>query len=84
MRGSNERSGELFSCVDLENRVPTEQPLRLIRRIVNEVLVARWRVHQTYADSGRPSIAFERPLRALLLQVFYTIRPERQLMEQLH
>jgi transposase len=85
MRGSDERSGELFSYVDLEDRVPAGHPLRLIRRIVNEVLVALdGEFTKLYADSGRPSIAPERLLRALLLQVFYTIRSERQLMEQLH
>jgi transposase len=78
-------SGELFSYVDLEDRVPTGHPLRLIRRIVNEVLSALdGEFTKLYADSGRPSIAPERLLRALLLQVFYTIRSERQLMEQLH
>jgi transposase len=85
MRGSDERSGELFSYVDLEDRVPAGHPLRLIRRIVNEVLAALdGEFTKLYADSGRPSIAPERLLRALLLQVFYTIRSERQLMEQLH
>ena len=58
MRGTDERSGELFSYVDLEDRVPTEHPLRLIRRIVNEVLVALdGEFTKLYADSGRPSIA---------------------------
>jgi transposase len=85
MRGSDERSGELFSYVDLEDRVPAGHPLRLIRRIVNEVLDALdGEFTKLYADGGRPSIAPERLLRALLLQVFYTIRSERQLMEQLH
>src|SRR3984957_17974669 len=85
MRGSDERSGELFSYVDIEDRVPAGHPLRLIRRIVNEVLVALdGEFTKLYADGGRPSIAPERLLRALLLQVFYTIRSERQLMEQLH
>jgi len=85
MRGSDERSGELFSYVDIEDRVPAGHPLRLIRRIVNEVLAALdGEFTKLYADSGRPSIAPERLLRALLLQVFYTIRSERQLMEQLH
>jgi transposase len=85
MRGSDERSGELFSYVDLEDRVPAGHPLRLIRRIVNEVLAALdGEFTKLYADSGRPSIAPERLLRALLLQAFYTIRSERQLMEQLH
>ena len=57
MRGSDERSGELFSYVDLEERVPAKHPLRLIRRIVNEVLVALdSEFTKIYADSGRPSI----------------------------
>src|ERR1700757_4312099 len=85
MRGSDLRTGELFSYVDLEQRVPESHPLRLIRRIVNEVLLALdGEFAKIYGDSGRPSIAPERLLRALLLQVFYTIRSERQLMEQLH
>jgi transposase len=74
--------GELFSYVDLEERVPAKHPLRLIRRIVNEVLVALdSEFTKIYADSGRPSIPPERLLRALLLQAFYTIRSETQLME---
>jgi transposase len=85
MRGCDMRSGELFSYVDLEERVPSSHPLRLIRRIVNEVLAALDREFaDLYAAEGRPSIAPERLLRALLLQAFYTIRSERQLMEQLH
>src|SRR4030081_1478899 len=85
MRGSDIRTGELFSFVDLEERVPKNHPLRLIRRIVNEVLAALDREFaELYAEEGRPSIAPERLLRALLLQAFYTIRSERQLMEQLH
>jgi transposase len=84
MRGSDERTGELFSYVDIEERVPRNHPLRLIRRIVNEVLAALdGEFAKLYADDGRPSIAPERLLRALLLQAFYTIRSERQLMEQL-
>lgn len=84
MRGSDARTGELFSYVDLEDRVPAKHPLRVIRRIVNEVLVALdAEFARLYAASGRPSIAPERLLRALLLQAFYTIRSERQLMEQL-
>ena len=85
MRGSDMRTGELFSYVDLEERVPRNHPLRLIRRVVNEVLSTLDRAFaQLYATEGRPSIAPERLLRALLLQAFYTIRSERQLMEQLH
>jgi hypothetical protein len=57
MRGSDERSGELFSYVDLEDRVPAAHPLRLIRRIVNEVLAALdGEFTKLYADRGRPSI----------------------------
>lgn len=85
MRGSDARSGELFSYVDLEERVPSRHPLRLVRGVVNGVLAALDSdFAKAYADSGRPSIAPERLLRALLLQAFYTIRSERQLMEQLN
>src|SRR6266566_2749267 len=84
MRGSDARSGELFSYVDLEKRVPAKHPLRLVRDVVNEVLAALdGDFARVYADGGRPSIAPERLLRALLLQAFYTIRSERQLIEQL-
>jgi transposase len=84
MRGWDERTGELFSYVDLEKRVPAKHPLRLVRSVVNEVLAALDSdFSKAYADGGRPSIPPERLLRALLLQAFYTIRSERQLMEQL-
>ena len=72
MRGSDLRTGELFSYVDLEQRVPESHPLRLIRRIVNEVLAALdGEFGKLYAAEGRASIAPERLLRALLLQAFY-------------
>jgi hypothetical protein len=76
MRGSDMRMGELFSYVDLEERVPPKHPLRLIRRrIVNDVLAALdGEFTKLYAAQGRPSIAPERLLRALLLQAFYTFR----------
>jgi transposase len=84
MRGSDAVSGSLFSYVDLEDRVPAKHPLRLIRKIVNEVLAALDADFSAmYADSGRPSIPPEKLLRGSLLQAFYTIRSERQLMEQL-
>src|ERR1700742_3003710 len=84
MRGADERGGSLFSYVDLEDRIPAKHPLRVIRRIVNDVLAALdGEFAKLYADAGRPSIPPERLLRALLLQAFYTIRSERQLMEQL-
>jgi transposase len=84
MRGSDLRSGELFSYVDLEERVPAKHPLRKIRQIVNDVLQGLdGAFAKLYAVDGRPSIPPERLLRASLLQAFYTIRSERQLMEQL-
>jgi transposase len=84
MRGVDERTGSLFSYVDLEARVPAKHPLRVIRRIVNDVLVPlHGEFTKIYPDSGRPSIPPERLLRALLLQAFYTIRSETELMEQL-
>jgi len=84
MRGLDERSGELFSYVDLEQRVPARHPLRAIRGIVNEALGALDDEFQAiYASTGRPSIPPEKLLRALLLQLFHGIRSERQMMERL-
>jgi transposase len=84
MRGSEERSGSLFSYVDLESRVRGDHPLRTIREIVNAALSDLSREFTAlYTDFGRPSIAPERLLRAMLLQAFYGIRSERQLMERL-
>jgi len=84
MRGSDERSGALFSYVDLESRVPQGHPLRAIREIVNEALGdLSADFAAMYAPLGRPSIAPEKLLRASLLQAFYSIRSERQLMERL-
>ena len=84
MRGGDGRSGELFSYVDLEKRVRSDHPLRAIRAIVNAALVAlEADFAALYAPVGRPSIAPEKLLRAMLLQAFYSIRSERQLMERL-
>ncbi len=84
MGGWDRKSGTLFSYVDLEERVPSAHPLRLIRGIVNEVLAGMWSDFEAiYSRTGRPSIPPEMLLRALLLQAFYSIRSERQLMEQL-
>ena len=84
MRGSDERTGSLFSFVDLEERVPHRHPLRKIRQIVNEALASLdGEFARLYSSEGRPSIAPERLLRASLLQAFFSVRSERQLMEQL-
>lgn len=84
MRGSDASSGSLFSYVDLEARVPASHPLRVIRRIADDVLAGMSKAFDgAYAPMGRPSIPPERLLRALLLQAFYSIRSERQLMERL-
>ena len=80
MRGGDERSGSLFSYVDLEARVGKDHPLRTIRGIVNEALAAlSGEFSALYSRSGRPSIPPEKLLRAML----YSIRSERQLMERL-
>ena len=84
MRGADERTGELFSYVDLEKRVRADHPLRPIRAIVNEAFTAlEQEFAPLYARIGRPSIPPEMLLRAMLLQAFYSIRSERQLMERL-
>jgi len=84
MRGGDEGSGELFSYVDLEKRVRSDHPLRAIRGLVNEALAAlEQEFAALYAPIGRPSIPPEKLLRAVLLQAFYSIRSERQLMERL-
>jgi transposase len=84
MRGGDERSGSLFSYVDLEARVGKDHPLRAIRLLVNEALAALAKDFSAlYSPIGRPSIPPEKLLRAMLLQAFYSIRSERQLMERL-
>jgi transposase len=84
MRGGDGQSGDLFSYVDLEKRVRADHPLRAVRTMVNEALSALEREFAgLYAPIGRPSIPPEKLLRAMLLQAFYSIRSERQLMERL-
>lgn len=84
MRGSDATSGSLFSYVDLEQRVPAQHPLRVIKAIVDDVLVSLDAdFERLYEGTGRQSIAPERLLRASLLQAFYSVRSERQLMEQI-
>ena len=84
MRGGFVDQGRLFSYVSPEARVPANHPLRTIRAFVRDVLEELNRsLSRLYASEGRPSIPPEQLLSALLLQVFYGIRSERQLMEQL-
>ena len=85
MRGDDQQQFGVFSYVSLEERIPQDHPLRPIRKIVDEVFSAMNKDFDgLYAKTGRPSIPPERLLRALLLQIFYTVRSERMLMEQLN
>jgi len=84
MRGEDQQQGAMYSYISPEQRVPQEHPLRAIREIVDAVLKEMSpEFAGLYAANGRPSIAPEKLLRALLLQVLYTVRSERLLMEQL-
>ena len=84
MRGVDETSGSLFSYVDLEERIPPRHPLRKIRQVVNDALASLDADFEAlYIDFGRPSIPPERLMRASLLQILFSIRSERQLMEQM-
>src|SRR5215217_4495387 len=85
MRGLESGQAVLFSYVDLERRIPRDHPLRAMRALVEPVLAELSpRFQAIYAeDVGRPSIPPEQLLRALLLQVLFTVRSERQLIEQL-
>jgi transposase len=84
MRGSDKRSGELFSYVDLEQRVRQDHPLRAIRSLTDAALAALSADFAAlYSEMGRASIPPEKLLRAMLLQAFYSVRSERQLMERL-
>jgi len=84
MRGDDIQQESMFSYLSPEARVPQDHPLRPIKKMVNQALRELWHDFEAmYAKEGRPSIAPEKQLRALLLQVLYTIRSERLLMEQL-
>jgi transposase len=84
MRGGDDRPGELFSYVRLEERIPPDHPLRAVRRLADAALARLdGRFCELYSHTGRPSIAPEMLLRATLLQAFYSVRSERQLMEQI-
>ena len=88
MRGADTITESLFLMERLDDFVPAEQPLRSIREMVNEALVAMdelfARMYEAGIKGGRPSIAPEKLLRAMLLQVLYSVRSERMLMEQIH
>ena len=84
MRGKDEQQLDVFSYVSPEQRVPQDHPLRLLRAMTDEALRdLQPRFNKLYAKTGRPSIAPEKLLRALLLQALYSVRSERLLMEQL-
>jgi transposase len=84
MRGADREQSAMFSYISAERRVPQDHPLRPIRAMADAALEQLGPCFETiYARSGRPSIAPEKLLRALLLQVLYTVRSERLLMEQL-
>lgn len=85
MRGADGMQESLFTMSKLDDFVPANHSLRKVQSLVNEALTKmNWLFDTIYADSGRDSIAPEKLLRASLLQVFYSIRSERQLMEQMH
>ena len=84
MRGHDYQQSAMYSYLSPEERVPAGHPLRPIRKMTDEAMKGLSRTFNAmYAATGRPSIAPEKLLRALLLQVLYTVRSERLLMEQL-
>ena len=86
MRGADTFTEGLFTLKKLDDFVPANHPLRVIRTMVNKALAEMGELfagmYEEDAKGGRPSIAPEKLLRAMLLQVLYSIRSERQLMEQ--
>jgi transposase len=84
MRGGDIQQSAMFSYLSPEQRVPTDHPLRAIRQICDKILVELSGLFATmYSEIGRPSVPPEKLLRALLLQVLYTVRSEQMLMDQL-
>ena len=84
MRGDDQKQGSMFSYVSLEERVPSDHPLRPMRAMVDRALASiSDGFSEIYSTTGRPSIPPERLLRALLIQILFSVRSERQLMEQL-
>ena len=85
MRGHDEQTHHMFSYLSPEQRVPADHPLRAVRALTDQALkTMSRRFASLYAKTGRPSIPPEQLLRALLLQVLYTVRSERLLMEELN
>src|SRR5258708_31331299 len=85
MRGQTKDQVELFSYISIEDRVPPKHPLRKIQRLVDEMLRSmRGRFDAAYATTGRARIAPEYLLKAMFLQILYTIRSERQIVEHLN
>jgi len=84
MRGDDNQQDGMFSYISPEKRVPADHPLRPVRKMVDEILREMSpEFADLYSKVGRPSIAPERLLRSLLLQIFYSVRGERMLIEQL-
>lgn len=84
MRGEMDPQASMFSYVDLESRIPQKHPIRKIRRVLDQVIpTLEPTFDEMYSERGRPSIPPEQLIRALLLQIFYSIRSERQLMERI-
>jgi transposase len=84
MRGDDKQPAGMFSYLSPEQRVPKDHPLRAIRQMTDAVLKKlSWQFDELYSEVGRPSIAPEKLLRALLLQILYSVRSERLLMEEL-
>ena len=84
MRGKDSRNDGLFSYVRLDSRIPKDHPLRVIRRITDAALASLSdQFEALYSEVGRPSVPPEKLLRSLLVQAFYSVRSERQLMERL-
>src|SRR5437763_15144384 len=85
MRGKDEQQLDVFSYISPEQRVPQDHPLRSLRAMTDEARqLLQPRFKRLYASTGRPSIAPEKLLRALLLQALYSVRSERMLTEQLN
>src|SRR5580704_4238204 len=84
MRGDDNQQDGMFSYVSAEKRVPSDHPLRPVRKMVDEILKEMSpQFAKLYSEVGRPSIAPERLFRSLLLQIFYSVRSERMVIEQL-